>query len=84
MHHVLLKEAYTVNQVVAIMAGFSLLCGVTGVAAERNGVPEVVMFMAFLGLWDAYVAGLKHPKALQAIAMRLIEPLAARSSSRVA
>ena len=72
------------NQVAAIMAGFLLLYGVTDIAAERNGVPEVVMFMAFLGVWGAYVAGLKHPKARQAIAMRLIEPLAARSSSRVA
>ena len=67
------------NQVVAIMAGFSLLYGVIGIAAERNGVPEVVMFVTFPGLWGAYVAGLKHPKDLQAIVRRLIPPAATRS-----
>lgn len=84
MHHLLLQAGYTVNQVVAIMAGFSLLYGVIGIAADRNGVPEVTMFVTFLGLWGAYVAGLKNPKALQAIAIGLIPPLAARTSSRVA
>lgn len=81
LHHVLLKAGYSVNQVVAIMAGFSLLYGVVAIAAERNGVPEVVMFVTFLGLWGAYVVGLKNPKELQAIARRLIPPVAARSSS---
>lgn len=84
MHHVLLKAGYSVNQVVAIMAGFSLLYGVIGIAAERNGVPEVAMFVTFLGLWGAYVVGLKNPKGLQAIARRLIPPLATRSSSGLA
>lgn len=82
LHHVLLNAGYSVNQVVAIMAGFALLYGLVGIAAERSGVPEVVMFVAFLGLWAAYVAGLKHPQVLQGIACRLITPLspAARSS----
>lgn len=81
LHHVLLKAGYSVNQVVAIMAGFAFLYGVIGIAAERNGVPEVVMFVAFLGLWAAYVAGLKHPRALKAVAHRLIPPSAAHSGS---
>ena len=81
MHHVLLKAGYSVNQVVAIMAGFSFLYGVIGIAAERNGVPEVAMFVVFLGLWSLYVFGLKHPARLQAIAKRLITPLSPRSGS---
>jgi UDP-GlcNAc:undecaprenyl-phosphate GlcNAc-1-phosphate transferase len=78
MHHVLLKAGYPVNQVVLIMAGFSFLYGAVGIAAERNGIPEVVMFVVFLGLWAAYVVGLQHSQALQTIARRLIPPLSAR------
>jgi hypothetical protein len=39
------------------------------------------MFVTFLGLWGAYVVGLKNPNELQAIARRLIPPVASRSSS---
>jgi hypothetical protein len=79
MHHVLLHAGYTVNQVVGIEAGFSLLYGVIGIAAESNGVPEATMFVAFLGLWGAYVLGLKKPDKLMVIAKRLIPPLSPRS-----
>jgi UDP-GlcNAc:undecaprenyl-phosphate GlcNAc-1-phosphate transferase len=84
MHHVLLKAGYSVNQVVAIMAGFALLYGVLGIVGERGGVPEVVMFIAFLALWAAYVAALRKPQGLQALAKRLISPLATRSGSGLA
>lgn len=84
MHHILLKAGYSVNQVVALMAGFSMIYGVIGIAAERNGVPQVVMFIAFLGLWGAYVAGLKYPRRLQGIARRLVPPRSARSGSGLA
>ncbi|MCX7166514.1 MAG: MraY family glycosyltransferase [Rhodocyclales bacterium] len=75
MHHVLLKAGYSVNQVVAIMAGCSFMYGVIGIVAERNGVPEVGMLVAFLVLWGIYVVALKHPEGLQATAKRLISPL---------
>ncbi|MCK9382722.1 MAG: undecaprenyl/decaprenyl-phosphate alpha-N-acetylglucosaminyl 1-phosphate transferase [Sulfuritalea sp.] len=75
MHHVLLQAGYTVNQVVAIMVGFSFMYGVIGIVAERNGVPEVAMLVAFLVLWGTYVVALKHPKGMQATAKRLIPPL---------
>jgi UDP-GlcNAc:undecaprenyl-phosphate GlcNAc-1-phosphate transferase len=84
MHHVLLHAGYSVNQVVAVKAGFSLLCGVIAVAAERSGVPESAMFIAFLGLWGAYVAALKKPQRLQALVRRLIPPQSARSGSGLA
>lgn len=81
MHHVLLHAGYTVNQIVAIKTGFSLLYGVIGIAAERNGVPEAAMFVAFLGLWGAYLFGLKNPKELMVIARHLIPPLSPRSGA---
>ena len=84
MHHVLLRAGYSVNQVVAIMAGSSFLYGVIGIAAERNGVSEVIMFVVFLGLWGSYVFGLKHPKRLLAVVTRLIPPLCIRSGSGLA
>ncbi|MDK9704397.1 MAG: undecaprenyl/decaprenyl-phosphate alpha-N-acetylglucosaminyl 1-phosphate transferase [Sulfuritalea sp.] len=77
MHHVLLKAGYSVNQVVAIMAGCSLIYGVIGITAERSGVPEAAMLVAFLVLWGLYVVALKHPVRLQATAKRLIPPLSA-------
>jgi UDP-GlcNAc:undecaprenyl-phosphate GlcNAc-1-phosphate transferase len=84
MHHVLLKGGYTVNQVVAIMAGCAFACGAIGIVAERSGVPELVMFIAFLGLWGAYVAALRNPKALQGIVARLITPMSSRTGSGLA
>lgn len=84
MHHVLLKTGYSVSQVVAIMAGFALLFGVIGIVTEHYGISEGVMFIAFLGLWATYVAALRRPQGLQAIARRLIPPMSARSGSGLA
>lgn len=84
MHHVLLKAGYSVNQVVLIMAGFSFLSGAVGIAAESHGVPEVAMFVAFLGLWGAYLGALKNPQQFQAIAWRLVSPSSHSSDSGIA
>ena len=84
MHHILLHAGYSANQVVAIMAGFSFAYGSIGIAAERNGIAEPIMFVTFLALWAAYVAALKNPAGLQAIAMRLIPPVSPRSESDLA
>lgn len=81
MHHLLLQGGYSVNQVVAIMAGFSFAYGLIGVAAQRSGVPDAAMFVAFLGLWGGYLLGLKNPDELKAIARRLIPPLSTGSGS---
>lgn len=81
MHHLLLQGGYSVNQVVAIMAGFSFAYGLIAVVAQRSGVPEAAMFVAFLGLWGVYLLGLKNPDELKAIAQRLIPPLSPRSGS---
>lgn len=84
MHHILRQAGYSVNQVVAIMSGFAFVYGVIGIAAERSEVPEAVMFVIFLGLWGVYVAALRNPAGLQAIAMRLIPPASLRSGSGLA
>ena len=84
MHHVLLRAGYTVNQIVAIMAGFSFLCGLAGVVADRNGVPEAAMFAIFLVLWGAYVVALKYSAVVQVLANRLIPPASPRSGSGLA
>lgn len=79
-----MREFVAGGEWLAIMAGFSLLYGVIGISAERNGVPEVAMFVAFLGLWGSHVLALKNPKELQAIVRRLIPPSVTRPSSGLA
>lgn len=75
MHHVLLKAGYSVNQVVAIMAGSSLMFGLIGITAERVGVPEVGMLCTFLALWGLNVYALKNPALVQATVKYLIPPV---------
>ena len=63
MHHVLRKAGCSVNQVVGIMGISSLLLGLTGIVAQRIGVPGPIMFAVFIGLWAAYVGVLKKSAA---------------------
>jgi undecaprenyl-phosphate alpha-N-acetylglucosaminyl 1-phosphatetransferase len=81
LHHVLLHAGYSVNQVVAIMAVLSLVCGGIAVAAERQGIPQAVMFLVFLLLWASYVVALMHPGAVKALAPRILSPHASQSGS---
>jgi UDP-GlcNAc:undecaprenyl-phosphate GlcNAc-1-phosphate transferase len=81
MHHVLLHAGYSVNQVVGIMAALSLFFGAIGILAELKGVPQGLMFFAFLVLWAAYVLALKHPAVMQNLARRILCPYAQRASS---
>lgn len=81
LHHVLLHAGYSVNQVVAIMAALSLGYGGIAVVAEREGVPQLVMFLAFLVLWAAYVMALKHPAKLQTLVRRILPPRAPHAGS---
>jgi UDP-GlcNAc:undecaprenyl-phosphate GlcNAc-1-phosphate transferase len=81
MHHVLLHAGYSVNQVVGIMSVLSLLFGALGMLADSRGVPEAVMFFAFLVLWAAYVLALKHPAVMQGIARKIVSPYAQRAGS---
>lgn len=74
MHHVLLHAGYSVNQVVAIMAGTALASGVLGLALERGGCSEAVMFAAFLVVWAAYTLALKYPLAFRPLVASLITP----------
>ncbi len=76
LHHVLLHAGYSVNQVVGIMSVFSLACGGIAIGAERQGISQVAMFLAFLVLWAAYVMALKHPASVQTLACRILPPRA--------
>jgi UDP-GlcNAc:undecaprenyl-phosphate GlcNAc-1-phosphate transferase len=76
MHHVLLHAGYSVNQVVAIMGGLSIVFGVVGIIAEQSRIPQPVMFLSFLFLWAGYVGALKCPATFRSIAHRLIRPAA--------
>lgn len=81
MHHVLLHAGYSVNQVVGLMAALSLIFGALGTFADRQGVPEVAMFFAFLALWTVYVLALKNPAVMQGVARRILSPYAQRAGS---
>lgn len=74
MHHVLLHAGYSVNQVVAIMGLLSIGFGVIGIIAERSGVPEPAMFLAFLVLWAGYVGALRNPAMARALVRRFVRP----------
>jgi len=55
MHHLLFDAGCSTSLVVAIMATLSLLFGVASLYAEYVGIPEFVMFYAFIGLWALYL-----------------------------
>lgn len=80
LHHVLLHAGYSVNQVVGMMSMLSLGYGGIAVIAERQGIPQVVMFLVFMMLWAFYVMGLKHPAAIRYLACRILKPSSSRAS----
>lgn len=74
MHYVLLDSGYTVVQVVALMSGVALVFALAALRAQHDGVPELVLFLAFLGVWVAYLMCLRHPRRFCSLAHRLIHP----------
>jgi len=53
-HHVLLLAGFSPSTTLFIMLGGSLLMIVIGLSAQYSGVPEWLMFYAFLGLFAVY------------------------------
>jgi UDP-GlcNAc:undecaprenyl-phosphate GlcNAc-1-phosphate transferase len=74
MHHVLLDGGYSVNQVVALMTAASAGFGLAAVLAHETGVPEVVMFVAFLALWGGWLWALARPQQALRLLNRVIAP----------
>jgi len=77
MHHVLLDAGYSASQVVAVMAGASLLCGTIGLQAQRAGVPEPLLLFVFLGLWAGYLLALAQPHRILRVLQLIMPPCAA-------
>lgn len=74
LHHLLVDAGYSVPQVVAIMSAISLGLALVALIGERAGVPEVLMFVAFLGLWAGYLWALLHRRCVLGVAMRIVAP----------
>lgn len=53
-HHYLRQLGFSVNQTLAISVLAAVVLAAIGLTAESKGVPEHVMFYAFLGLFGAY------------------------------
>lgn len=68
LHHILQRAGFSHGQTVAIMLGVSLLFAGIGVAGWLLGVPEYVMFYAFMALFGLYLFGvLRAWKLMKAV-----------------
>ena len=63
------------SQVVFLMGAMSVACSVLALACEAHGVPEYVMFGAFIGLLLAYGKLLACPKIVARLAKNRIPVL---------
>lgn len=67
-HHIFQVAGYTTRGTVLIMLAVSLMLGIIGLITERMGVPEYIMFYAFLALFSLYFWGMMHAwKVMKAI-----------------
>jgi UDP-GlcNAc:undecaprenyl-phosphate GlcNAc-1-phosphate transferase len=60
LHHVFLRAGFTVRQTVAIIVLASLALGFVGIGAWHLGVPDFVMFYAFVLVSAVYFFGMLH------------------------
>ena len=74
LHHLLLRVGYSDNQVVRFIHLVAIASGLVGFASWRAGVPDAVMFYAFLAAFALYCAAVQRPWIL----MRLVAPANAR------
>ena len=68
LHYIFLDAGFSVNQVVFMMGALAVACSVLALAAEARGVPEFVMFVAFIGLLLVYGKLLTCPKVVARLA----------------
>ena len=64
LHYVLIDAGYSVSQVVSLMAALSLLFSLLALFCQANGVPEALMFVAFVGLLAGYITLLANPQVV--------------------
>lgn len=75
IHHLMLDAGFRPMQVVALLAGLSLVCGLLAGLALRADVPHPVLLLAFLALCAAwYALTARRGRALAAL-RRLRHPL---------
>ncbi|MBM4221360.1 MAG: undecaprenyl/decaprenyl-phosphate alpha-N-acetylglucosaminyl 1-phosphate transferase [Gammaproteobacteria bacterium] len=78
MHYVLLDAGYSVGQVVGIMTITSLGFGLAALLAHEAGAPESALFLAFLGVWGAYMLALMRPQQAVRWVSLLVRPQAVK------
>lgn len=71
LHHILMRAGYSHAQSVRIILLLSLLLSLIGVTAYFAGVPEYVMFYAFMGLFGLYFFATMHAWKLMKIVRRM-------------
>lgn len=69
LHHILLRAGYSDDQVVRFIHLVAVVFGLIGFFGWRWGVPDVVLFYAFLGVFTLYFVSVRHAWKL----MRLVE-----------
>lgn len=72
LHYVYLDAGFSVSPVVFVMGAMSVACSVLALACEAHGVPEYVMFVAFIGLLLVYGKLLACPKIVARLAKNRI------------
>jgi UDP-GlcNAc:undecaprenyl-phosphate GlcNAc-1-phosphate transferase len=60
LHHILQRAGFTHGQTVAIVHVIALLLASIGVAGWKLGLPEYVMFYAFMAVFALYTYGVLH------------------------
>ena len=71
LHHILLRAGFTPGQTVIVVYAMATLLAGIGVAGWAAGVPEYVMFYAFLALFGCYLYGVLHAWKLMKRVRRL-------------
>lgn len=71
LHHVLQRAGFSHAQTVVIMLGLSLLFAGAGVAGWLLGVPEYLMFYAFMCLFGLYLLGVLRAWKLMKLVRRV-------------
>lgn len=70
IHHLLLRRGYTAGQTLAILLASNALLGVAGTIGWAVGLPEHVLFAAFIVIGLLYVAIFMFPARFMRIARR--------------
>lgn len=71
LHHILMRAGYSHDQSVRIILLVSALMSTVGVTGYLAGVPEYVMFYAFMSLFVIYFFGTMHAWRLMKLIRRL-------------